>query len=285
MKHPKVTYLLGDIRDYNRVNELIRFYSPDYIVVASALKHIDKCEYEVGEAMKTNVLGVENVIQSVLTICRENGPCPDGVLYISTDKACSPINTYGLTKALGEKAMISTAYKTRETTHGFRFMVVRYGNVLGSRGSIMEVLNKHFTAEGANDELRITDENMTRFIMTQLQAVRLINYTLQRGVSGDIVVPVLKSMKILDLFRHVAYHTNKTIRVSGKRPGEKVHEMLINESELMNSGKVGNMYVKIYPYYKKVDEQSDQLKVYESSGSVMDSNSLILYLKRINILR
>lgn len=279
LEHGHVNYIIGDVRDVKRVESSIIETNPDVIIIASALKHVDRCEFEVDETYSTNCLGVINVLDAVKKNLTQLSL--SHVVFISTDKACSPVNTYGLTKALAEKAVIEAAYKIEKMCHlnennqKVKLSVVRYGNVLNSRGSIIEVLNKKGNDKG---NFRITHPDMTRFIMTQEDAVNLINYAIQNGETGDIIIPKLRSMKIRDLIEIFSVKFNKKeIDIAGLRPGEKLHEALINETETHRVIETENYFI-IKPLFNHTYNKAKVFK-YDSSIPIIDLQSLTLYLK------
>ncbi len=194
--NPRVTYenalqfYVGDIRDKGRVADVVRQYRPDTIIVAAALKQVDTCELSPSESIQTNLLGTQNVIEVV-----NEGACltTQNVLFVSTDKACSPVNVYGMCKATSERVVSSQARTGRP---GVRFLCTRYGNVLESRGSIIPLFK--YQAE-KNECLTVTDPSMTRFVMTLDDSVDLILTALENGASGETWIPRLPAMKIGDL--------------------------------------------------------------------------------------
>lgn len=269
MVHKDVKFIIGDIRNGDRVLEVVESVSADIVIVASAMKHVDRCEYEVSEAFETNCLGLMNVIKAV-----RKTQCVESVVFVSTDKACSPINTYGLTKGLGEKVMVAAAYKSLQkpegTTRGKspKFVTVRYGNVLNSRGSIIEVLNN--VGQSIVPAYKLTHPDMTRFLMTQEHAVRLIDYALLHGESGDIIIPKLLSMKIKDLVELYADKYKKSIVETGLRPGEKMHEALLNETELCRAIQKDKYFVIKPPFNCSYTQYLPNIR-YDSSGRAPNS--------------
>lgn len=221
-------FIVGDIRDPQRVFDAINRVRPDRIIVAAALKHVDTCESSPYESIQTNVLGTKNVIDAVnhlyATTDWGNAGNVKTVTFVSTDKACAPVNSYGMCKALSERLITSQKPKDE----GLIFNAVRYGNVLESRGSIIPLFK--YQCESA-DQITVTDPNMTRFVMTLDDSVNLIFAMLANGQNGQIGIPQLPAMKIGDLSEIFAETFGKTIRHIGLRPGEKMHEDLINESE------------------------------------------------------
>ena len=271
IKYKQLEFIMGDIRDPQRVSKAIMRTRPDIIILASAVKHVDRCEYEVSETMHINLLGAMNVADCVSTSYRELQNLSH-VVFVSTDKACSPINTYGLTKALAEKVMVEASYKMKDIC-STKFINIRYGNVLNSRGSIIEVLNN--IGNSITPDYKLTHPNMTRFIMTQEESVQLINYAIMKAQSGDTVIPKLPSMLIKDLVELFANKYMKNIQITGIRPGEKMHEALLNETEVTRVMEHTNYYV-VEPTYRAT--YKEQTFKYDSSIPIVTKNSLASYL-------
>lgn len=209
---PMMRYFIGDVRDGERLRTAMK--GIDFVVHAAALKQVPAAEYNPMECIKTNVHGAENVIQAALEAEVEK------VIALSTDKAAQPINLYGATKLASDKLFI--AANNMAGGHRTAFGVVRYGNVVGSRGSIVPLFNK-LIAEGA-DHLPITDPRMTRFWITLQQGVDFVVRSFERMSGGEIFVPMIPSVRIPDLAAAMA--PNLPTRVIGIRPGEKLHEVM-----------------------------------------------------------
>jgi UDP-N-acetylglucosamine 4,6-dehydratase len=217
---PACKFFLGDMRDCARMLEIFNFVKPHTVIIAAALKHIDQCEENPSECIKTNVNGVQNVINACIAVP------PETVVFVSTDKACLPINTYGMSKALGEKITIHAGNAATNT----KFIGVRYGNVLMSRGSIFPKLLDLCRTVGTKN-LPLTDPAMTRFFMTLQEAVCLIKTAIDHGVSGDVWIPKITSFNIGEVFEWFSNKFKIPVDIKGQRPGEKTHEVLISESE------------------------------------------------------
>jgi UDP-N-acetylglucosamine 4,6-dehydratase/5-epimerase len=216
-------FYVGDVRDLSRIRDVLRQYMPHTVIVAAALKQVDTCELSPNESVLTNLIGTQNVVDAVNSMPRT--VAPNSVLFVSTDKACAPVNVYGMCKAISERVVTSQA---RTGIDIVRYLAVRYGNVMESRGSIIPL----FKYQGIHGtQLTVTDQNMTRFLMTLDDSVDLIEKTLQHGKSGETWIPRLPSMKVGDLAYIFSVKYGKPIKVIGLRPGEKMHEDLINESE------------------------------------------------------
>ena len=218
-----VNFLVADIRDSMRMEHVIRQVQPQVIILAAALKQVDTCEKSPYESIQTNLIGISNVIETVLRIETELNDL-ETVLMVSTDKACAPTNVYGMSKAISER-IVTSASSRKETIN---FLAVRYGNVLESRGSIIPLFKMR--AE-KNLSMTVTHELMTRFVMTLDQSIDLIEEAIISGKSGDIWLPKLKSMRILDLANIFASKYDLKVEIIGMRPGEKLHEELISEPE------------------------------------------------------
>ena len=227
----RLRFFIGDVRDQKRLNRAMN--DVDIIVHAAALKQVPACEYNPIEAIKTNIDGAVAVIETAIDneVSR--------VMAISTDKAVHPVNLYGATKMVMEKLMIqANSYKG---TSDIRFSCVRYGNVIGSRGSVVPVFKKQL--ENGN-EITITDGNMTRFWITLEQGVKLVTDSLNRMEGGEIFIPKISSMKISDLADVLAPGAQH--KIIGIRPGEKIHEILITEDEARHSYEGDDFFV-IHP--------------------------------------
>jgi UDP-N-acetylglucosamine 4,6-dehydratase/5-epimerase len=225
---PRLRWFIGDIRDLPRLNRAM--HGVDYVVHAAALKQVDTAEYNPWEFVKTNVIGSQNVIEA----CIDAGV--KKVVALSTDKASSPINLYGATKLTADKLFITgnhyaAAYPTR-------FSVVRYGNVMGSRGSVIPFFRK---LGEAGESLPITDLRMTRFFITLPQAVKFVLDSFEMMQGGELYVPRIPSMKIVDLAQAVV--PGAAMHNSGLRPGEKLHEEMISAEEGRRALRMGDRYV------------------------------------------
>ena len=220
-------YFLGDVRDQNRLHEA--FHNVDYIIHAAALKQVPSCEYNPFEAIKTNVMGAQNIIRAAIAQKVKR------VVALSTDKAASPVNLYGATKLCSDKLFIAgNAMSGGEIT---RFSVVRYGNVVGSRGSVIPF----FLEQKKTGVLTITDEKMTRFSISLQHGVNFVLANLKRMYGGELFVPKIPSYRITDVARAIAPEAEH--RVIGIRPGEKLHELMISEDDARNTIEFKDYYV------------------------------------------
>jgi UDP-N-acetylglucosamine 4,6-dehydratase len=224
---PRMRYFIGDVRDQERLYRA--FHGVDVVVHAAAMKQVPASEYNPFEAIKTNVIGAENVINAAIDCGVEK------VVALSTDKAANPVNLYGATKLCSDKLFVAgNAYAGGQKT---RFAVVRYGNVVGSRGSVVPL----FRALRETGTIPITDERMTRFWITLEQGVKFVVDCLDRMHGGELFVPKIPSMNIMDLARAVAPECEH--RVVGIRPGEKLHEMMISEDDSRHCLEFDDHYV------------------------------------------
>ena len=222
-----VRYFLGDVRDRERLYRA--FYGVDVVVHAAALKQVPACEYNPFEAILTNVMGAKNVIDAAIDCGVKR------VMALSTDKACQPVNLYGATKLCAEKLFVDgNAYAGDRDT---RFACARYGNVVASRGSVIPV----FVEQRRNGRITITDPAMTRFWITLEQGVRFVVGCIEEMHGGEIFVPKLPSMTILELSRTVA--PDCEVDVIGSRPGEKTHEILVSEDEARHTLELDDKFV------------------------------------------
>lgn len=210
--NPCMRYFIGDVRDLPRLSKAIK--GVDFVVHAAALKHVPIAEYNPMECIKTNVMGAQNVIDA----CLENNV--KRTIALSTDKAAAPANLYGASKLVSDKLFV--AANNLAGTHEIKFSVVRYGNVLGSRGSVIPYFEK-LMAEGAN-ELPITEPNMTRFWITLQEGVDFVLKNFERMQGGEIFVPKIPSMRMTDMAKAIAPNLGQ--KIIGIRPGEKLHEVM-----------------------------------------------------------
>ncbi len=218
-KYPFMRYFLGDVRDVDRLKRA--FMGVDYVIHAAALKQVPAAEYNPCEFVKTNVTGAMNIIDAAISASVKK------VVALSTDKACNPINLYGATKLCSDK--LFTAANVYSGTHETRFSVVRYGNVLGSRGSVVPF----FDERKSTGILPITHPDMTRFWITLDQASHFVFFCLENMQGGELFVPKIPSMKIVDLATAICPDCKQEI--VGIRPGEKIDEVLISNSDARNT--------------------------------------------------
>ena len=225
-RYPCMRYFLGDVRDKERLARALE--GIDYVIHAAALKQVVAAEYNPFECIKTNVLGAQNLIEACLDTAVK------GVVALSTDKAAAPINLYGATKLCSDKLFV--AANNIKGSRDVRFSVVRYGNVLGSRGSVIPF----FLEKRASGELPITDPSMTRFSISVDDGVNMVLWTLENAWGGEIMVPKIPSYRITDVAEAVGPECRQVI--VGVRPGEKVHEEMITASDSLNTVDLGGYY-------------------------------------------
>jgi len=225
-KDERIRFFIGDVRDKDRLYRA--FDGVDIVIHAAAMKHVDACEYNPFEAIKTNIHGAQNIVEAAIDRGVEK------VIALSTDKACSPVNLYGATKLASDKLFVAAnAYVGEKKT---KFAVVRYGNVVGSRGSVVPFFQKikH------TGRVPITDDRMTRFWITLDQGVQFVLDNLERMKGGEIFVPKIPSMNIMDLAKAIAPECE--IDLIGIRPGEKLHEAMIMEDDARHTVEYDTYY-------------------------------------------
>ena len=231
----KIRYFLGDVRDKDRLYRA--FEGVDYVIHAAALKHVPALEYNPMEAVKTNVIGADNIVDAAIDRGIKK------VIALSSDKAVNPINLYGATKLAAEKIFVAAnAYAGKKV----KFACVRYGNVVGSRGSVIPFF---LDLKKRNiKEFPVTDERMTRFWITLEEGVELVVKALEEAEGGEVLVPIIPSMKITDLVK--AIDPKARLKIIGIRPGEKIHETLISEDESRQTRIFDGMYVILPQFFE-----------------------------------
>jgi len=274
-----VHFHVADIRDPERMKQIIRNVRPDTVIIAAALKQVDTCELSPDESIKTNLLGTTNVLRAI-----EETDSVSRVLFVSTDKAANPINVYGMCKATSERLTTSRAALESKTIH----LCTRYGNVLESRGSIIPLFKKQIEM---NKPITITDPDMTRFVMTLDQSVDLIFQALTEGHDGETWIPKLNCMRIgdlADIFSEVHNVATKKIDV---RPGEKKHEELITPTEWSRLKSEWPGHYVFGPSYDttkstKTPFERDISKSFSSNDEkyLLTKDELKSYLEELNVL-
>lgn len=233
----RLRFFIGDVRDQERLHRA--FDGVDIVIHAAAMKHVDACEYNPFEAVKTNIHGAQNIIEAAIDCGVEK------VIALSTDKACAPVNLYGATKLASDKLFVAAnAYVGDKKTS---FSVVRYGNVVGSRGSVVPFFKK----VKETGRVPVTDERMTRFWITLDQGVQFVLDNLARMHGGEIFVPKIPSMKVMDLAHAIAPECK--IDIIGIRPGEKLHEAMIMEDDARHTVEFDDYYIiqPEFPWWSK----------------------------------
>ena len=274
-----LNFIIGDVINKHKVEETILRIKPNIIIIASAMKHIDQCEYNTDQSLNTNLLGVKNILDLIEVYKTQLDGHLDTILFVSSDKACSPINVYGMCKALSETLIVEKSFYVKN----FKFINIRYGNVLNSRGSIIPLLH----TIGKDEEKKyftITNDNMTRFVMTLEQSVNLVDYAILNGESGDTIIPKLVSMKVKDLIEIFSEIYKKPIKNIGIKPGEKLLESLINTSQSARIKKNGDYtHIKsIFNFNEEIDESS--LNDYNSKFNPVTKTELFSYLNELKLL-
>ena len=238
----RLRYFIGDVRDKERLSRALE--DVDIVIHAAALKQMPVAEYNPFEAVKTNIFGTQNLIEA----CLDNNI--ESVLAIGTDKAVSPVNTYGATKLVMERLFVSANFY--KGNHRTKFLCVRYGNVLGSRGSIVPIFVNQIKS---GKKVTITDPSMTRFTITMDEALELIFRALKNGNGGEVFVPKLNAYRVGDIKDAILdlLNSSKETEIISIRPGEKIHESLINNDELRNTFEKNEDYIIIH---KQVQDSS-----------------------------
>lgn len=281
----KIRSFLGDVRDYQRLLKATR--GADIVIHAAALKRLDLLEYNVDESIKTNILGTLNVVNA----CLNNNV--EKAIMISTDKACSPVNTYGACKFVSERIFSESNYSKGDIRTVFT--TVRYGNVLESTGSVIPFFVNKINN---GDVIPLTDPRMTRFIISPKEAVELVFNAIRFGSGGEVFIPKLPSFKVTDLIDILKEKYNKKNKISivGIRPGEKIHELMINFSEISRTYEFKNLYVitsciqrfsgKNKPEYIKKGKLLNEsvMKEYSSKDALISKNKILKIFKKLGIL-
>ncbi len=270
--YPNVKYTIGDVKDKDSILQALNEFKPNIVINTAALKHVPICESNPYESVKTNIIGHKNLIDCI-SVCNHQ---IETLMFISTDKACAPINVYGQCKAISERLYIDFANKQTD----IKVVLCRYGNVLESTGSVIPFF-KQLLESGAK-ELPITHKDMTRFLLTLDEAVELIDWAYMHGEShGKIVIPNIKALKVTDIAKSLGRsygHKDIKLKYIGVRPGEKLHEAMISETESFRS----KWYECTYNdgYYMITDEViNDRCWSFTSDQSLMESEETDSFLK------
>jgi UDP-N-acetylglucosamine 4,6-dehydratase/5-epimerase len=251
-------FFVGDVRNRSRLTRAMR--GADVVIHAAAMKQVPACEYNPFEAVQTNILGAQHVVDAAIDTGVER------VVALSTDKAVNPVNLYGATKLCQEKIIVQgNAYASQSAT---KLACVRYGNVVGSRGSVVPLFRK----QAAEGRLTITDERMTRFWITLPQAVDLVLHALEHMVGGEVFIPKIPSMRVTDLAAAMA--PGVPTEVVGIRPGEKLHELLITADESRHTVDAGEVFIVLpeHPWWSADDRWLDASPVTDGFVYGSDSN-------------
>jgi len=267
--YPNISSVIGDVKDKNSIKNCLLRFKPQIVINAAALKHVPICEDDPFESVKTNIIGHQNVIESVTEVGNI-----ETLMFVSTDKACNPINVYGMCKSISEKLYIEYA-KQRDVP---KVVLVRYGNVLESTGSVIPFFKS--LLESGSDYLPITHKDMTRFLLTLNQATELIDWAYHSENShGKIAVPKIKALKVTDVADVLkkSYEVDIPLKYIGIRRGEKLHEEMISKEEWMRTEEhdnflIGNEYLR------------DEQKSFNSFDSLMDSSEAFDFLRENGVV-
>lgn len=270
VKKDKVSFMIGDVKDKNSVINAIEDYRPDIVINAAALKHVPVCEINPYESVNVNIIGHQNLLEVV----RRSNHKIETLIYVSSDKACKPVNIYGMCKAISERLYIEFAKKQTD----IKVCLVRYGNVLESTGSVIPYF-KQLISENS-EFLPITDDRMTRFLLTLEEASKLIEWSYNSPNShGKIAIPKIKSFKITDIANALLKYYGKDIplKIVGIRKGEKLHEEMISTEEWMRTEEYENYLIS--------DEIiTSEANSYNSLDSIMPGEEVYEFLRECNVI-
>lgn len=269
-----IDFQIGDVRDLNSILSAMK--DIDIVINAAALKQVPTCEYYPYEAVKTNVMGAYNIVTAVANY----GACIETVVGVSTDKACKPVNVMGMTKAIQERIFIGANMMSPET----RFICVRYGNVLASRGSVIPLFHEQIRTGGP---VTITSKDMTRFLLSLDDAVDTVFTAIKTAKRGETFIPKAPAVRITDMVDVLIGGRKIEKRIIGIRPGEKIHEVLISEEECLRTIDYGKYYAiqPILPELHQVKIKGPALnKEYTSADNLMNKSELLRLLKNKKLL-
>lgn len=265
-----VHFRIGDVKDKESLRNTIEDYKPDVVINTAALKHVPICESNPFESVNVNILGHQNLIQSI----KWSSHKIETLIFVSTDKACKPINVYGMSKAISERLYIEYANQQSD----IKVCLVRYGNVLESTGSVIPFFKK-LLSEGKTT-LPITDIRMTRFLLTLEKATELIDWAYKNDTHGQIAIPKVESFSIKSIANALMKWkgVDSKLEIVGIRPGEKLHEEMISDIEWMRTVDAGENYLI-------TDEiVTDETKSYNSFDSLMDDDKVYDFLQKSNVI-
>jgi FlaA1/EpsC-like NDP-sugar epimerase len=274
-RHQRLHFHIGDVSNYPAVSSVLR--NADVVFHAAALKQVPTAEYHPFEAVRTNIIGAENIVQAI----REHDFPIETVIGVSTDKACKPVNVMGMTKAIQERILAQAALDIPKT----RFLLARYGNVLASRGSVIPVFNQQIRLGGP---LTITTPEMTRFLLSLDDAVDIVFAALRDGASGETWIPRVPAAKMTDIAAALIGDREIEVKVTGIRPGEKIHEVLVSEEEAARTYDRGE-YLSIEPILPELRPENPPGKPFEdreySSGNeLIDLEGATALMKRHGLM-
>jgi len=268
-------FRIGDVRDFGDVCAAVK--GADIVINAAALKQVPTCEYFPAQAILTNCLGAQNIVRAI----EENSYPVGTVIGISTDKACKPVNVMGMTKSLQERIFIAANVLNRRT----RFVCVRYGNVLASRGSVIPLFHDQIRNGGP---VTVTDPKMTRFLLPLDQAVDTVFAALRSAKAGETFIPRAPSASVINIAKALIGSRRMPIRITGVRPGEKLHEIMVSEEEVHHCVKRGDYYVirPMLPELRggKAREKNALAKEYSSGDNVLNLAATVRLLKRTRLM-
>src|SRR5689334_8774900 len=268
-------FRIGDVRDYGDVCSALR--DVDIVINAAALKQVPTCEYFPAQAILTNCLGAQNIVRAI----GENGYPVETVVGISTDKACKPVNVMGMTKSLQERIFVAANVLDRRT----RFICVRYGNVLASRGSVIPLFHEQIRNGGP---VTVTDPRMTRFLLPLEHAVDTVLAALKGAKAGEIFIPRAPSASVMNIAKALIGSRRLPIRVTGVRPGEKMHEIMVSEEEVHHCVKRGDYYAirPMLPELRATGKAGKNVlsKEYSSGDNVLNLAATVKLLKRTRLM-
>ncbi len=266
-------FMIGDIRDYHSVCSVLK--GADIVINAAALKQVPSCEYFPFEAVMTNIMGAENIVRAI----HKNDLKVKTVVGVSTDKACKPVNVMGMTKAIQERVFI----KANIMVPGTRFICVRYGNVLASRGSVIPLFHEQIKNGGP---VTITTVEMTRFLLPLMRAVDTIFAAIREANPGEIYVPKIPAARIIDVAKALTGKRKIDIVVTGIRPGEKVHEILVSHEEAWRTVERGEYYA-IKPMLPEIMKESGDVvlnKEYSSKDDIMTIQEIKNLIRQYHLM-
>lgn len=271
-----LTFRIGDVRDFRSVTSALQ--DVDLVFNTAALKQVPTCEYFPSEAVATNILGAENIVRAIQTFNLHVGT----VIGISTDKACKPVNVMGMTKALQERVFITGNLSCPDT----RFLCVRYGNVLASRGSVIPLFRQQISKGGP---VTITSLEMTRFLLSLDRAVDTILAAVDQGRPGEIFIPRVGAARVVDVAEALMGSRKVDIQVTGIRPGEKLHEVLVSEEEGQRTRVHSDDYFVIEPMLPELRDASTErtppvVAEYSSRNDLLDRSQIEELLARNGLL-
>ena len=267
-------FRIGDVRDLHSVSTVLR--DADVVFNAAALKQVPSCEYFPFEAVQTNIVGAENIIRAI----REHRLPVQTVIGVSTDKACKPVNVMGMTKAVQERLFVRANLDMADT----RFVCVRYGNVLASRGSVIPLFHEQIRRGGP---VTITTTDMTRFLLSLEQAVDTVFAAVKEGTPGETYIPRVPSAMVTDVAKALIGERDVQVAVTGIRPGEKVHEILVSEEEAHRTIERGEYYVikPMLPELRSADDTPNPIgQEYSSADNVMSCDAVAELLKNHKLM-